>query len=196
MNRHFSRCGSGRCLGCRFPPFWVYIFPPFLITGGLTAPLRLRILPKCVIIINTISQGCQQGLNSCLVKFMQIQWPTLFQQQTTEGGRFSPDTMVLRAGDQLTAAVLEVENGRDALLSLGQFKAYARMPMPVVSGQNVQIRVESEGNEQGLRLMMVPQQQRSWSTDKGGQSSADSSVRAGVRTTLIFRPKPAYAESR
>jgi len=88
---------------------------------------------------------------------MQIQWPTLFQQQTTEGGKFSPDTMVLRAGDMLKAAVLEVENGRDALLSLGKFKAYARMPVPVVSGQNVQIRVESEGGEQGLRLMMVPQ---------------------------------------
>ena len=87
---------------------------------------------------------------------MKIQWPTLFQQQTTEGGKFNPDTMVLRAGDQLKAAVLEVENGRDALLSLGKFKAYARMPVPVVSGQNVQIRVE--GGEQGLRLMMVPQQ--------------------------------------
>ncbi|WP_319525307.1 hypothetical protein [uncultured Desulfosarcina sp.] len=87
---------------------------------------------------------------------MQIQWPTLFQQQTAEGGKFSPDTVALRAGDQLTAAVLEVENGRDALLSLGQFKAYARMPVPVVSGQNVQIRVAP--GEQGLRLLMVPQQ--------------------------------------
>lgn len=87
---------------------------------------------------------------------MQIQWPTFFQQQTAEGGKFPPDTMVLRAGDQLTASVLEVENGRDALLSLGKFKAYARMPMPVVSGQSVQIRVE--GGEQGLRLTVIPQQ--------------------------------------
>jgi hypothetical protein len=88
---------------------------------------------------------------------MQIQWPTLFSRQTAEGGNFPPDTLALRAGDQLTAAVLDVENGRDALLSLGQFRAYARMPIPVVSGQNVQIRVE-EGDQQALRLMMVPKQ--------------------------------------
>jgi len=111
---------------------------------------------------------------------MQIQWPTLFQQQTTEGGKFSPDTMVLRAGDQLTAAVLEVENGRDALLSLGKFKAYARMPMPVVSGQNVQIRVE--GGEQGLRLMMVPQQ------GHGQQSRSGSPLEIRMFEPVSERP--------
>ena len=113
---------------------------------------------------------------------MQIQWPTLFQQQTTEGGKFTPETMVLRAGDQLTAAVLEVENGRDALLSLGQFKAYARMPVPVVSGQNVQIRVESEGNEQGLRLMMVPQQRH------GQQAKAGSPLEIRLFEPVSERP--------
>ena len=97
---------------------------------------------------------------------MQIQWPTLFSQQSVEGGKLSTETMVLRAGDQLTAAVLEVENGRDALLSFGQFKAYARMPLPVVSGQNIQIHVEA-GGKQELRLMMVPLQGQGRQTQSG-----------------------------
>lgn len=111
---------------------------------------------------------------------MQIQWPKLFQQQTAEGGKFTPDTMLLRAGDQLTAAVLEVENGRDALLSLGLFKAYARMPVQVVSGRYVQIRVE--GDKQGIRLMMVPQQ------GPGQRSTAGNSLEIRMFEPVSERP--------
>ncbi len=61
---------------------------------------------------------------------------------------------VLRAGDMLTAAVLEVDEGRDALIAFGRFRAYARLPLPVVSGQNIQIQVQQA--DEGLRMVMVP----------------------------------------
>ncbi|MDL2321598.1 hypothetical protein LJC47_04570 [Desulfosarcina sp. OttesenSCG-928-B08] len=61
----------------------------------------------------------------------------------------------LKAGDQFSAVVVEAENNRDALIRFGQAKAYARLPLPVTSGQEIQVRVLSDGKG-GIRLMMVP----------------------------------------
>jgi hypothetical protein len=77
-----------------------------------------------------------------------------FSQQKTESGKTVAALLKLRAGDRLTASVLDVEKGSDALLAIGRFKAYARLPLPVVTGQEVQIRVEEKGDH--LRMVMVP----------------------------------------
>lgn len=82
---------------------------------------------------------------------MDIQWL----QQMTEPDKSLLASLALRAGDQLTASVLDVEKGSDALLAIGQFKAYARLPLPVVTGQEVKIRVEGKGDQ--LRMVMVSQ---------------------------------------
>ncbi|WP_372682930.1 hypothetical protein [Desulfosarcina sp.] len=76
-----------------------------------------------------------------------------------------PTSLVLRAGDLLTASVLDVEKGSDALLSIGPFKAYARLPLPVVTGQDIQIRVEAAGET--LRMVMVPRSGQSASVPIG-----------------------------
>ena len=85
---------------------------------------------------------------------MDIQWLLQLPQQMTESGKIVSAPLALRAGDLLTASVLDVEKGRDALLAFGRFRAYARLPMPIVSGQAVQIRVEEKGDR--LRMVMVP----------------------------------------
>ncbi|MCB2149205.1 MAG: hypothetical protein KQI81_22180 [Deltaproteobacteria bacterium] len=85
---------------------------------------------------------------------MDIQWLLPMPHQMTESGKSLPASMALRAGDLLTASVLGVEKDNDALLSIGQFKAYARLPLPVVTGQDIQIRVEAAG--ENLRMVMVP----------------------------------------
>lgn len=85
---------------------------------------------------------------------MDINWLLQLPQPRTESGKLSTASLALRAGDQLTASVLDVEKGSDALLAFGQFKAYARLPLPVVTGQTVRIGVEEAG--QGLRLVMLP----------------------------------------
>lgn len=54
----------------------------------------------------------------------------------------------------MTASVLDVDKGRDALISLGQFKAYARLPLPVVTGQSIQIQVQQA--DKGLQMVMMP----------------------------------------
>ncbi len=85
---------------------------------------------------------------------MDIQWLMQLPQQITESGKNLPTSLVLQAGDLLTASVLDVEKSNDALLSIGYFKAYARLPLPVVTGQDIQIRVEAAGKN--LRMVMVP----------------------------------------
>jgi hypothetical protein len=85
---------------------------------------------------------------------MDIQWLLQLPQQMTESGKIVSAPLALRAGDLLRASVLDVEKGRDALLAFGRFRAYARLPMPIVSGQAVQIRVEEKGDR--LRMVMVP----------------------------------------
>jgi hypothetical protein len=83
---------------------------------------------------------------------MDIHLPLNLLQSASKSGSSSPETISLRDGDQLRALVLEVEKGQDALLSFGRFKAYARMPVPVVSGQEVDIQVQAHGEE--LRLLL------------------------------------------
>jgi hypothetical protein len=100
---------------------------------------------------------------------MDIQWLIKMPQPMTESGKPSSAPLVLRAGDLLTAAVLDVENGNDALLAFGQFKAYARLPLPVVTGQTVRIRVEESG--QGLRMVLLPQDAKA-----AGEASAEKRV--------------------
>ena len=85
---------------------------------------------------------------------MDIQRLLQMRQQMTESGNSLSASLSLRAGDLLTASVLDVDKGSDALLSMGQFSAYARLPLPVVTGQDIQIRVEAAGDN--LRLVMVP----------------------------------------
>jgi hypothetical protein len=75
---------------------------------------------------------------------MDIQWLSQLLQQTRDPGRSASD-FLLRPGDLLTATVLDVDKGHDALLSFGPLRAYARLPLPVVSGQSVQIRVDKAG---------------------------------------------------
>ena len=106
---------------------------------------------------------------------MDIQWLLQMPQQMTESGKNLPTSLALRAGDLLTASVLDVEKGNDALLSIGQFKAYARLPLPVVTGQDIQIRVEAAGEH--LRMVMVP---------RSGQAP---NVPAGERLEIrLFEP--------
>ena len=98
---------------------------------------------------------------------MDIQWVLQMPQQMTESGKNLPTSLVLRAGDLLTASVLDVEKGSDALLSIGQFKAYARLPLPVVTGQDIQIRVEAA--EDNLRMVMVPRSGQAPNVAAGGR---------------------------
>ncbi len=90
---------------------------------------------------------------------MDIRWLLQMPQQNTEPVKSPAAALALRAGDQLTASVLEVTGGKDALLAFGRFKAYARLPLPVVTGQDVTIRVVATGSQP--RLVMVPDQRRS-----------------------------------
>ena len=85
---------------------------------------------------------------------MDIQLTLQLPQQTKEPGKPAAAQLALRAGDVLTASVLDVEKGSDALLAFGGFKAYARLPLPVVTGQEVQIRVDEKGGRLGM--FMVP----------------------------------------
>jgi hypothetical protein len=85
---------------------------------------------------------------------MDIQRLLQMRQQMTESGKSMSASISLRTGDLLTASVLAVEKGSDALLSIGQVRAYARLPLPVVVGQDIQIRVEAAGDS--LRLVMAP----------------------------------------
>ena len=85
---------------------------------------------------------------------MQIQWLLNPGPQIKGGDPSSKANLTLKAGDLLTASVLEVDKGRDALISIGQFKAYARLPLPVVTGQSIQIQVQQA--DTGLRMVMVP----------------------------------------
>lgn len=96
---------------------------------------------------------------------MDIQVMLQLPQQITESGKPAPAQLVLRAGDVLTASVLDVEKGSDALLAFGGFKAYARLPLPVVTGQEVQIRVEGKGD--GLGMVMVPKNSLQTNGPKG-----------------------------
>ncbi|MBC2712720.1 MAG: hypothetical protein HGJ94_17550 [Desulfosarcina sp.] len=106
---------------------------------------------------------------------MDIQWLLQMPQQVTELGKGLLAPLALRAGDLLAASVLNVEKGNDALLSFGQFKAYARLPLPVVTGQDIQIRVEAGGER--LRMVMVP---------TGGQAA---NVPTGERLEIrLFEP--------
>lgn len=66
-----------------------------------------------------------------------------------------PALPTFNAGDRFTAAVVSVDRKHDALLTFGRFKAYARLPLPVSAGQEIQIRVESDQGG-GLRLIMDP----------------------------------------
>jgi hypothetical protein len=85
---------------------------------------------------------------------MDVQWLLNLPQQINGGDPSSKATLALKAGDLLTASVLEVEKGHDALIAFGQFKAYARLPLPVVSGQTIQIQVQQA--DQKLRMVMLP----------------------------------------
>ena len=80
-----------------------------------------------------------------------IQW---LPQRSSQPGKTTPSSLVLKAGDQLSASVLDVIKGNDALLAIGQFKAYARLPLPVVTGQDIRLRVEVA--DQGLRMVLLP----------------------------------------
>ncbi len=106
---------------------------------------------------------------------MEIQWPWRQLQAMTESGKGPWAPLALKAGDQLTAAVLEVDKGRDALLSFGQFRAYARLPVPVVSGQDLKIRVEPAG--QHLRMVLIP--------EGGGEGREPAGDRLAIR---LFEP--------
>jgi hypothetical protein len=106
---------------------------------------------------------------------MDIRWLLQKPQQMTESGKNLQTSLALRAGDLLTASVLDVEKNNDALLSIGQFKAYARLPLSVVTGQDIQIRVEAAGDH--LRMVMVP----------GGNQAAN--FPAGERLPIhLFEP--------
>ena len=84
---------------------------------------------------------------------MDIQLTLPLPQQTKDSGKPEAAQLALRAGDVLTASVLDVEKGRDALLAFGGFKAYARLPLPVVTGQEVQIRVDEKGGRLGMVMV-------------------------------------------
>jgi hypothetical protein len=85
---------------------------------------------------------------------MDIQRLLNLPQRISESSRSQSTALQLRAGDQIQASVLDVFARNDALLSFGPFKAYARMPYPVVTGQQVRIHVTTSGSD--LRLLMVP----------------------------------------
>jgi len=98
---------------------------------------------------------------------MDIQWVLQMPQQKSDSENIRPTSLTLRAGDLLTASVLEVEKGSDALLSIGQFKAYARLPLPVVTGQDIHIRVEAAGDN--LRMVMMPRKGQAANLPAGGR---------------------------
>ena len=85
---------------------------------------------------------------------MEVQWLFNRDPKIKGGDPSSKPTLTLRAGDLLTASVLEVDKGRDALISIGQFKAYARLPLPVVTGQTLRLQVQQA--DKGLRMVMMP----------------------------------------
>ncbi len=98
---------------------------------------------------------------------MDIQWVLQMPQQKSDSENIRPTSLALRAGDLLTASVLDVEKGSDALLSIGQLKAYARLPLPVVNGQDIHIRVEAAGDN--LRMVMVPRKGQAANLPAGGR---------------------------
>ena len=85
---------------------------------------------------------------------MDVQELLTLPQQVKGSDPSSTSQLMLKPGDRLTASVLAVDNGRHALLSFGQFKAYARLPLPVVTGQH--IRIEIQQHEGGMRMILQP----------------------------------------
>ena len=86
---------------------------------------------------------------------MDVQWLSNLFQPEKGNGPFSTGNLGLRPGTLLNASVLEVEKGHDALLTFGKFKAYARLPLPVVSGQTIQIQVQ-QGDPAPRMVMLSP----------------------------------------
>jgi hypothetical protein len=124
---------------------------------------------------------------------MDIQWLMQKPQQMSESGKNLPTSLVLQAGDLLTASVLDVEKSNDALLSIGHLKAYARLPLPVVTGQDIQIRVEAAGKN--LRLVMVPKSGPA-AGRPGWRAFADTPVRTHIRQAFSFLSSPKYGVAR
>ena len=89
----------------------------------------------------------------------------------------------LKAGDVLTASVLSVEKGNDALIAMGPIKAYARMPRPVAAGQQIQLRV-TEG-EAGPRMVMLT----------GGDAQATGTGRGAAGDTMAIRRLEPFTET-
>jgi hypothetical protein len=85
---------------------------------------------------------------------MAIQWLLNLPQRISESGQGRWTAAELRPGDQIKASVVDVIARHDALLTFGTFKAYARLPRPVVTGQQVRIHVADAGSH--LRLLMMP----------------------------------------
>ncbi len=85
---------------------------------------------------------------------MAIQWLLNLPQRVSASGQGRWRAPELRPGDQIKASVIDVIARHDALLTFGPFKAFARLPRPVATGQQVHIQVANAGSN--LRLLMMP----------------------------------------
>ncbi|PID40298.1 MAG: hypothetical protein CR984_03955 [Proteobacteria bacterium] len=101
---------------------------------------------------------------------MDIQWLSQLLHHQSNPGRIASN-LVLRPGDRLTATVLEVEKGNDALLSFGHLRAYARLPVPVTANQSIQVRVDETG--QKLELVMTTGPESRFSNGKKNAMSIE-----------------------
>lgn len=127
---------------------------------------------------------------------MEVQWPLNLPQQIKGGDPSSKTNLVLRAGDLLSVAVLEVDRGRDALISFGQFKAYARLPLPVVTGQTIHIQVQQA--DEGLRMVMLPYRNGHPASTAQGGYHRQSGARQPEKAMLSIKadgPPPSIAPS-
>lgn len=98
-----------------------------------------------------------------------IHWVPLSPTGSAEQVDPATASLSFKTGDRLTAAVLEVFEDRDALLSFDRFKAYARLPVPVAVGQTVHLEVAAAAKN--VNLVMLPPKGRTTNAPAGERLS-------------------------
>ena len=112
-----------------------------------------------------------------------IHWRPLSPTGSAEPADPATASLSLKTGDRLTAAVLEVFEDRDALLSFGRYKAYARLPVPVAAGQTVHLEVAAA--DKNVNLVMLP--------PKGQTTNAPAGERLSIQLFEPVSDRPSLA---
>ncbi len=96
--------------------------------------------------------------------------------------RNHPEGAVLKPGDLLDVRVVDVFEGRRALVDLGRFRALADITFPVAPGDELRVRVQQ--TEGPLRLQLLPASNRA-APEAGRASRPAAALTAALRTVQV-----------